>query len=62
MSLYHDASAAPLLDLRRRFKAVVDLLSAMIFGVVVLVWPGRLSLLYSGMGSCGLGPFILLFC
>ena len=30
VSLYHDVSTAPLLDLRRRLKLVVDLLSAMI--------------------------------
>ena len=28
--LYRDASVAPLLDMRRRFKAVVDVLGAMI--------------------------------
>ena len=36
MSLYHDVSTAPLLDLRRRLKVVVDLLSAMIRGGVSL--------------------------
>ena len=30
--MYHDASTALLLDLRRRFKAVVDVLGAMIRG------------------------------
>ena len=30
VSLYHDVSTAPLLDLRRRFRLVADLLSAMI--------------------------------
>ena len=34
VSLYHDVSTAPLLDLRRRLKLVVDLLSAMIRGGV----------------------------
>ena len=28
--LYHDSSIAPLLDMRRRFKAVMDVLDAMI--------------------------------
>ena len=36
VSLYHDVSTAPLLDLRRRLKVVVDLLSAMIRGGVSL--------------------------
>ena len=36
VSLYHDVSTAPLLDLRRRLKLVVDLLSAMIRGGVNL--------------------------
>ena len=30
VSLYHDVSTAPVLDLRRRLKLVVDMLSAMI--------------------------------
>ena len=34
VSLYHDVSTAPLLDLRRSLKAVVDSLSAMIRGGV----------------------------
>ena len=50
VSLYHDVSTAPLLDLRRRLKMVVDLLSAMIRG----------DLLFSRMQFCGRGPFILL--
>ena len=36
VSLYHDVSTAPLLDLRCRLKLVVDLLSAMIRGGVSL--------------------------
>ena len=36
VSLCHDVSIAPLLDLRRRLKAVVDLLPAMIGGGVSL--------------------------
>ena len=48
MSLYHDASTAPLLDLRRRFKAVVDLLSAMIRGGVCLARSVELAVQWDG--------------
>ena len=48
--LYRDASLAPLLDMRRRFKAVMDVLDAMI----------RLNLLLSGTRFWHLGLCILL--
>ena len=53
MFMYHDASTAILLDLRRRFEAVVDVLNAMIR--VVLLWLGPLSSQFSGRGLFGLG-------
>ena len=59
VTLYHDVSTAPLLDLGRRLQLVVDLLSAMIRGGVSL-GPSRLNLLFSRMQFCGRGPFILL--
>ena len=48
--MYHDASTAVLLDLRCRFKAVGSR------------WLGLLSSPFSGMGSFGLGQFILSLC
>ena len=49
VSLYHNVSAAPLLDLRRRLKAVVDLLSAMIRGGVSLARSVELAVLWDGI-------------
>ena len=56
VSLYHDVSTAPLLDLRRRLKLVVDLLSAMIRGGVSLARSVELAVQW--MQFCGRGPFI----
>ena len=53
LCIMHDASTAVLLDLRRRFKAVVDVLRAVIRDG--LFWLGLLSPQFSGMGSFGLG-------
>ena len=53
MSLYHDASTAPLLDLRRRFKAVVDLLSAMVRGSVSLARSVELAVQWDGISQVG---------
>ena len=53
MSLYHDVSTAPLLDLRRRFKAVVDLLSAMIRGGVSLARSVGLAVQWDGILRVG---------
>ena len=47
--LYRDSAIAPLLDMRRRFKAVMDVLDAMIrFGISL--FHGLLSCLFSGIG------------
>ena len=53
VSLYHDVSTAPLLDLRRRLKAVVDLLSAMIRGGVSLARSVELAVLWDGILRVG---------
>ena len=53
MSLYHGASTAPLLDLRRRFKAVVDLLSAMIRDGVSLARSVELAVQWDGILRVG---------
>ena len=58
MSFYHDVSTAPLLDLRRKLKAVVDLLSAVIRGGVSLARSVELAVLWDGI--LRVGPFILL--
>ena len=60
MFMYHDASAVVLLDLRRRSKAVGDLLHAVVRGG--LLWLGLFSSQFSGMGSFGLGRFFLSLC
>ena len=41
--LYRDASIAPLLDMRRRFKAVMDVLGAMIRSGISLSWSVELT-------------------
>ena len=57
--LYRDSSIAPLLDMRRRFRAVLNVLDSMIsYGVTL----GRLSLLPKGARSFLLGLFTLLSC
>ena len=53
MSLCHDVSTAPSLDLRRRLKAVVDLLSAMIRGGVCLARSVELAVLWDGILRVG---------
>ena len=58
MFLYRDASVAPLLDMRRRFKAVMDVLGAMIRSGISL--SRQLNLLLSGTGFLLLGLCILL--
>ena len=56
--LYRDSSSAPLLETRRRFKAVMDVLGAMIqYG---LSCSGRLSSLLNGTGFLLVDPFTLL--
>ena len=53
--LYRDISLAPLLDMRRRFKAVMDLLDAMIrYGVSL--FHGRWSSLLDGIRILAIGP------
>ena len=58
VSLYLDASTAPLLDLRCRFEAVVDLLSAMIRGGVSLARSIELAVQWDGILQ--VGPILLL--
>ena len=53
--LYRDSSISPLLEMRCRFKAVVDVLNAMAFHLL-----GRLNLLLSGIGFLLLVLCILL--
>ena len=48
VSLYHDVSTAPLLDLSRRLKLVVDLLSALIGCGVSLAKSVELAVLWDG--------------
>ena len=54
-----DSSVAPLLDMRRRFKAVVDVLGAMIRSGISLS-RDQWSWLFSGIGFLLLGRCILL--
>ena len=54
MSLYHDVSTAPLLDLRRKLKLVVDLLSAMIRDGVSLAQSVELALQWDAIFRVGL--------
>ena len=55
--LYRDSSIAPLLDMRRRFKAVMEILEAMIrYGIFL----GLLNYLLNGIGFLLLGLCILL--
>ena len=56
--LYRDSSIAPLLDLRRRLKAVIELVDAMIR--MVFLFLGLLSCLFSGIRFLALGLFSLL--
>ena len=51
VSLYHDVSTAPLLDLRRRLKLVANLLSAMIRDGVVILDSGIRWFLVFTVGS-----------
>ena len=53
VSLYHDVSAAPLLDLRRRLKLVVDVLSAMIRGGVSLAQSVELAVQWDAILRSG---------
>ena len=53
VSLYHDVSTAPLLDLRRRLKMVVDLLSAMIRGGVSLARSVELAVQWDAILRAG---------
>ena len=53
-----DSSVAPLLDLRRRFKAVMDVLDSMIRNGVLLA--RSVEPLFNGIGYSELGLFILL--
>ena len=57
VSLYHDVSSAPLLDLRRRFRLVADLLSAMIRDGVSLARSVELAVQWDAI--LRVGPFIL---
>ena len=53
VSWYHDVSTAPLLDLRRRLKLVVDLLSAMIRGGVSLARSVELAVQWDAILRAG---------
>ena len=53
VSLYHDVSTGPLLDLRRRLKMVVDLLSAMIRGGVSLARSVELAVQWDAILRAG---------
>ena len=53
VSLYHDVSTALLLDLRRRLKLVVDLLSAMIRGGVSLAQSVELAVQWDAILRVG---------
>ena len=53
MSLYHDVSTAHLLDLRRRLKAVVDLLRARIRCGVSLARSVELAVQWDGILRVG---------
>ena len=47
--MYRDSSAAPLLDLRRRLKAVMDVPDVMFRGAVSLAHSVELSVQWDGM-------------
>ena len=53
VSLYHDVSTAPLLDLRRRLTLVVDLLSSMIRGGVSLARSVELAVQWDAILRAG---------
>ena len=53
VSLYHDVSTAPLLDLRRRLKVVVDLLSAVIRSGVSLARSVELAVQWDAILRAG---------
>ena len=53
VSLYHDVSTAPLLDLRRRLKLIVDLLSAMIRSGVSLARSVELAVQWDAILRAG---------
>ena len=53
VSLYHDVSTAPLLDLRRRLKLVVELLSAMIRDGVSLARSAELAVQWDAILRVG---------
>ena len=55
--LYPDSSIASLLDMRRRFKAVVDVLGAMIRSGISLSWSVELAVQWDRI--LALGPFYL---
>ena len=55
--LYRDSSAAPLLDMRRRFKVVMDVLGAMIRSGISLSRSVELTALWDGV--LALGPLYL---
>ena len=58
--MYHDASSAVLLDLRRRFKAVVDVLRAVIRDGVTLAQSLELTVQWDGI--LRIGPVFLSLC
>ena len=51
--LYRDSSVAPLLDVRRRFKAVMDVLDAMIRSGVSLSWSVELTAQWDRIHAAG---------
>ena len=59
MSLYHDVSTAPLLGLRRRFRLVANLLSAMIRDGVSLARSVELAVQWDGVLPVGPIPPII---
>ena len=52
--MYRDSSIAPLLDMRRRFKAVVDVLGAMIRYDVSLSWSVEFTAQWNRILAAGL--------
>ena len=61
--LYRDASLAPLLDMRRRFKAMMDVLDAMIRSGISLSWSVELTAQWGrilAIGNCILLLFMIL--
>ena len=52
--MFRDSSIAPLLDMRRRFKAVIDVLDAMIRCGVSLAWSVELSAQWDRIVAVGL--------